>query len=59
MRATAAETRKQLAHLLDDAVFNGEHIEITRHGTPVAVLVPVDWYERAKEIAWEPTPDQD
>ncbi|WP_183091511.1 hypothetical protein [Streptomyces radicis] len=30
-----------------DLAYRGEHIQAVRYQTPQAVLVPVDWYERA------------
>lgn len=38
-RVTAAEAKVSILRLLDDAAA-GEEIEITRHGGPVARLVP-------------------
>lgn len=32
-----------------------EHVVFTRHGKPVAVLVPMDWYRGAAEKTGEPT----
>jgi prevent-host-death family protein len=41
------DARRDLAALTDD-VLRGEHVELTRYGRPVAMLVPMEWYERAK-----------
>ncbi len=41
----AYEAKTHLAELLDE-VLKGERITITRHGTPVAMLVPVAGAER-------------
>ena len=44
-RKGAEEARKQLPALLDDAE-KGRSTIITRHGRPVAVLVPIEEYEQ-------------
>jgi prevent-host-death family protein len=44
------EARRNLRHLLDQ-VARDYHVTILRYDKPVAVLVPVDWYEDA-EAAW-------
>lgn len=43
----AFEAKNRLSELLE-AVENGEEIMITKHGKPVARLVPVDKFDRAK-----------
>ena len=43
-RKGAEEARKQFPTLLDDAE-KGRSTIITRHGRPIAVLVPIDEYE--------------
>jgi prevent-host-death family protein len=43
----AFEAKNRLSELLD-AAENGEEIMITKHGRPVARLVPVDKFDRAK-----------
>lgn len=43
----AFEAKNRLSELLQ-AVENGEEVTITRHGRPVARLVPVDQFDRAK-----------
>lgn len=45
------ELRSRLADLLDEVVHRREHVTITRHGRPSAVLVPVDKYEALEETA--------
>jgi antitoxin YefM len=45
------EFRTHLADLLDEVADRREHVTITRHGRPVAVLVPVDEYEALEETA--------
>ena len=43
----AFEAKNRLSELLD-AAENGEEVVITKHGRPVAKLVPVDDADRAK-----------
>jgi len=43
----AFEAKNRLSELLD-AAENGEEIMITKHGRPVAKLVPVESFDRAK-----------
>ena len=45
------EFRTHLADLLDEVADRREHITVTRHGRPAAVLVPVDEYEALEETA--------
>ena len=45
------EFRTHLAHLLDEVADRREHVTVTRHGRPAAVLVPVDEYEALEETA--------
>ena len=45
------EFRSHLAALLDEVADRREHVTITRHGRPSAVLVPVDEYEALEETA--------
>jgi len=43
----AFEAKNRLSELLD-AAENGEEIMITKHGRPVAKLVPVEKFDRAR-----------
>jgi prevent-host-death family protein len=43
----AFEAKNRLSELLD-AAENGEVVVITKHGRPVAKLVPVEQFDRAK-----------
>lgn len=45
------EFRSHLADLLDEVADRREHVTITRHGRPSAVLVPVREYEALEETA--------
>lgn len=38
-----------------NAVEAGEHTVFTRHGKPVAVLVPIEWYRKAAKAVGDPT----
>ncbi|MFF9118250.1 type II toxin-antitoxin system Phd/YefM family antitoxin [Streptomyces massasporeus] len=50
------EAREQFAQLLNATQWQGKHVAITRHGKSAAVLVPPDWYERARQALGEETP---
>ena len=41
--------RSNLADLLDEVVDRREHVTITRHGRPAAVVIPVGEYEALEE----------
>lgn len=45
------EFRSQLADLLDEVTERREHVTVTRHGRPAAVLIPVAEYEALEETA--------
>jgi prevent-host-death family protein len=45
------ELRSRLADLLDEVANRREHVTITRHGRPSAVLIPVDEYAALEETA--------
>jgi antitoxin YefM len=45
------EFRSRLADLLDEVADRREHVTITRHGRPSAVLIPVQEYEALEETA--------
>lgn len=45
------EFRSHLADLLDEVAQRREHVTITRHGRPEAVVIPVDEYEALEETA--------
>lgn len=47
---TAQEMRGQLSDLLNRAAYAGESTLVTRQGKAVAVLVPVDDWERYLEL---------
>ena len=43
--------RSQLAELLDEVADRRQHVTVTRHGHPAAVLIPVAEYEALEETA--------
>ncbi len=45
------ELRAQLSQVMDQVADLREHVIVTRHGRPAAVLVPVDEYEALEETA--------
>ncbi|MDQ3676041.1 MAG: type II toxin-antitoxin system Phd/YefM family antitoxin [Actinomycetota bacterium] len=45
------EFRSNLSELLSDVADRRDHVLVTRHGRPAAVLVPVDEYEALEETA--------
>lgn len=47
---SADEARRHFADLLGVIKHGGTHVTVTRHGKPLAVVVPVDWYEQAKAL---------
>jgi prevent-host-death family protein len=49
------ETRDNLRTRVDVTIEDGTHTVVTRHGKPVAVLVPMEWYRRASAALDEPT----
>jgi antitoxin YefM len=45
------ELRSELASFIDQVADLREHVIVTRHGRPAAVLVPVDEYDALEETA--------
>lgn len=45
------DLRAALAELLDEVADRREHVVVTRHGRPAAVLIPVDEYDALEETA--------
>lgn len=45
------ELRSELSQVIDQVADLREHVIVTRHGRPAAVLVPVDEYEALEEAA--------
>jgi antitoxin YefM len=45
------EFRSNLSELLSDVADRRDHVLVSRHGKPAAVLVPIDEYEALEETA--------
>ena len=43
------EVRRTLGVLLIEIQYQGAHIEVLRYKTSAAVIVPCDWYKRARQ----------
>jgi prevent-host-death family protein len=54
-RVQSDEARRNLRTLLDDVAHRDEHVTILRYDTPVAVMVPVEWYEAARKALGTPS----
>ena len=50
IRIGTVEARQSFSRLIGEAGFKGEHIIIERSGTPMAVLIGFDEYERLMTI---------
>ena len=42
------EAREKIRDLVDDVTQKDAHVYVLRYDKPVAVIVPVEWYEAAK-----------
>jgi len=42
------EARSKLRDLIDEVAHDDSHIYLLRYDKPVAVIVPVEWYEAVK-----------
>lgn len=47
--AQSDEVRRRFRELLDAVEHKGEHVIVQRYTRPVAVIVPIDWYEQARQ----------
>lgn len=47
------EARRTFRDLLNEVEHQGEHVTIMRYNTPAVVVVPVQWYERARAALGE------
>ncbi len=54
IRKGAEEARNQLPHLLEEAE-RGRSTIITKHGRPIAALVPIDPYDAIRQQPLTPT----
>ena len=43
------EARRQLGEIIERVRLNDEHVTVSRYGKPVAVVVPVEWYEQVSQ----------
>jgi prevent-host-death family protein len=43
------EVRRNFGAFLAEVQYQGAHVEIMRYKTPAAVIVPREWYERARQ----------
>jgi prevent-host-death family protein len=48
-RVSAFEVRRNFGQMLQDIVARGDKFVVERHGTPVAVVVPVEVYDQWKQ----------
>ena len=48
MRKSSDDTRRELRQMLTDVEEHGEHFEVVRFKHVAAVIVPHEWYEKAK-----------
>ena len=44
----SAEAQAKFRDLLDEIAAEGSHVYVLRYDKPAAVLVPVEWFERAR-----------
>lgn len=45
---SVGEARAKFRDLVDGVTQDDAHVYVLRYGKPVAVIVPVDWYEEVK-----------
>ena len=48
-RVGSDEARTKFRDLMDEVAHDEAHVYILRYGKPAAVIVPIEWYEHAKE----------
>ena len=54
-RTSVERARAKLGQIIDTARDESVHTVIARHTTDVAVVVPLDWYRRMRELDGDPT----
>ncbi len=56
-RRTAEEARKDIGRLIDAGAVGelDEHSPVSKHSRVGVVIVPIDWYRRAREALGDPT----
>ncbi len=42
------EARRTLRDILDEIEHDGEHVTVLRYQRPAVVMVPVEWYQKAR-----------
>ncbi len=47
-----AQAKSNLAELVGQVAYGGEHFVLERRGHPMAILLGVDEYKRLRELAW-------
>jgi hypothetical protein len=47
VRMKSADLRRLIVKVMGRVQYGGEHIQAVRYHDPQAVIVPVDWYEKA------------
>jgi prevent-host-death family protein len=52
------EARAKFRDLVDEVAHEDAHVYLLRYDKPVAVIVPVEWYEQARATLASPTEDQ-
>jgi prevent-host-death family protein len=50
-RVRSDEARARFSTLIDEVTHEDAHIYVLRYDKPVAVIVPVEWYEQARREA--------
>jgi prevent-host-death family protein len=48
-QVSSDEARRDFRAVLNSVEHDHAHVTISRYNIPAAVLVPVEWYEQAKE----------
>jgi len=51
------EARRNFRELLNEVEHQGAHVTITRYDNPSAMLVPMEWYDRAVQALAVTEPD--
>lgn len=50
-RITATDVRDLFSEVLNRVAYRGDHITLTRHGQDVAVMIPLEDYERYNSVS--------
>lgn len=53
VKKSSAEVRNEIVDVMNRVRYAGDHIEVARYKDRQAVIVPVEWYERACEALGE------